>query len=668
MAYAKVKKHLKIWTKKKAALYVRVSTRYQVDKDSLPFQRKKLKEYCKFLGLEDYVIFEDDGYSAKNTERPHFQEMMSRVRSGEFSHLIVWKVDRVSRNLLDFAAMYQELKDHKVTFISMNEQFDTSTAIGEAMLKIILIFAELERNMTSERVTGIMLDRAEQGLWNGARMPVGYRWNNETKFPEPDPEEMKIVQLIFDKYEEWKSSIKIARYLNNNNFKSKRGGQWTSKLIHDIIRNPFYIGTYRYNLRESGRGPLKPESEWIVRENNHPAIIDKAQFDRCNKIMDQNGSSRDTSDLRARKYVHTFSGHLVCGKCGANMIASKDRARANGWRPSMYRCAQRSRMLDCDNSRTINESYIGPFIFNYIANLARVQKNFKNITTVEKLERELLKGETFDGVAGILPEGLNLTFQALSFRQVGNGTYIPDIDFLGNSDGASDHNQIELLKSEIEKSKNAVTRLTDVYLFDPDSMTKEEFATKKKELAKKIEGMERQLADLLDDSGNDDLADMSFIKKASAFLVAQRIVSKSFVDYVGMAQELDNEILKDFIDQIVDQIVVLDGRVQSITFINGLKHEFRYATPAELPVCQKCGGHIGSTCGCRTRTFDFSGKRYRRIKVGDPRDMLHGKKNPVCPECFAQEGRWHHWNCKVETCPICGGRLAECEHGPNGKN
>lgn len=90
-------------------------------------------------------------------------------------------------------------------------------------------------------------------------------------------------------------------------------------------------------------------------------------------------------------------------------------------------------------------------------------------------------------------------------------------------------------------------------------MTKEEFATKKKELAKKIEGMERQLADLLDDSGNDDLADMSFIKKASAFLVAQRIVSKSFVDYVGMAQELDNEILKDFIDQIVDQIVVLDA-------------------------------------------------------------------------------------------------------------
>ena len=363
MAYTKGKnKTIKLWTSKKAALYVRVSTRYQVDKDSLPFQRKKLKEYCKFLEINDYVIFEDDGYSAKNTDRPRFQEMMSRIRSGEFSHVIVWKVDRVSRNLLDFAAMYQELKDHKVTFISMNEQFDTSTAIGEAMLKIILIFAELERNMTSERVTGIMLDRAEQGLWNGARMPVGYRWNEQTKFPEPDPEEVKIVQLIFDRYEEWRSSIKIARFLNNNIFKSKRGGEWTSRLFYDIIRNPFYIGTYRYNMRESGRGPLKPESEWVIRENNHPGIISKEQFDRCNKIMDENAARRDTSDMRARKFVHTFSGHLICSECGSNMIACKDHARANGWRPSIYRCAKRSRMMTCDNSKTVNEVYLGSFV------------------------------------------------------------------------------------------------------------------------------------------------------------------------------------------------------------------------------------------------------------------------------------------------------------------
>ena len=171
--------------RQKAALYVRVSTRYQIDKDSLPFQRKKLKEYCKLLEIDKYEIFEDDGYSAKNTDRPRFQEMMEHIRAGNFSHLIVWKVDRISRNLLDFSTMYKELKDHHVTFISMNEQFDTSTAIGEAMLKIILIFAELERNMTSERVTGIMLDRAENGLWNGGLPPLGYKTDPEKQILIP---------------------------------------------------------------------------------------------------------------------------------------------------------------------------------------------------------------------------------------------------------------------------------------------------------------------------------------------------------------------------------------------------------------------------------------------------------------------------------------------------
>ena len=666
MAYQKKKKIVRFWTKQKAALYVRVSTRYQVDKDSLPFQRKKLKEYCNLLGIEDFVIFEDDGYSAKNTDRPRFQEMMNRVRNGEFSHLIVWKVDRVSRNLLDFAAMYEELKDHKVTFISMNEQFDTSTAIGEAMLKIILIFAELERNMTSERVTGIMLDRAESGLWNGARMPVGYRWNPEIKFPEIDPEESNTVQFIFDEYERVRSCLKIARHLNNNKIKSKRGGEWTSKLIHDIIRNPFYIGTYRYNLRESGRGALKPESEWIIRENNHDGIISKEQFDRCNHIMDINGTSRDTSAQRDTKFVHIFSGHLSCGKCGANMIATKDRARMNGYRPSIYRCARRSRMMDCDNSKTANEIFLGSFVFNYVANLARIQKNFKKIKSPKVLASELLKGEEFDDIISINQEAIEKTFNALSFHSVGKGSYLPDTGVSEDAADISTLEQIGLLKRERDKCKTAIERLTDVYLYDPDSMSKEEFAKKKKELTNKIVAIEEQLdAAKSSGSGTEALADVSFVKKASAFLVAQKIASKNHVDFADLAYNLDNEILKDFVDQVVDQIVFLDGRVKSIRFANGLEHVFEYKPLPEVRYCQKCGGRVGSTCGCRTRTFSFGGKSFRRIKVGDPGDAYEGKKNPVCPDCGAQEGRWHHWECKVETCPICGDKLAACEHGPN---
>ncbi|MBR4419721.1 MAG: recombinase family protein, partial [Clostridia bacterium] len=96
---------------KKAALYIRVSTNHQIDKDSLPVQRKDLINYAEvMLGISDYEIFEDAGYSGKNVERPAYQDMMRRCRQGEFSHILVWKIDRISRNLVDFASMYEELK------------------------------------------------------------------------------------------------------------------------------------------------------------------------------------------------------------------------------------------------------------------------------------------------------------------------------------------------------------------------------------------------------------------------------------------------------------------------------------------------------------------------------------------------------------------------------
>lgn len=166
----------------KVAIYIRVSTHWQIDKDSLQVQRRELIVYAEMvLGIKDYVIFEDPGYSAKNTDRPDYQNMMARLRSGEFTHLLVWKIDRISRNLLDFASMYAELKSLGITFVSKNEQFDTSTAIGEAMLKIILVFAELERQMTAERVTAVMISRANNGQWNGGRIPYVYDYNKDSK-------------------------------------------------------------------------------------------------------------------------------------------------------------------------------------------------------------------------------------------------------------------------------------------------------------------------------------------------------------------------------------------------------------------------------------------------------------------------------------------------------
>ena len=209
---------------KKVAIYIRVSTMYQVDKDSLPMQRKDLIAYAELiLGINEYEIFEDAGYSGKNTDRPAFQDMMYRIRNGEFSHVLVWKIDRISRNLLDFAEMYEELQELRVVFVSKNEQFDTSTAIGEAMLKIILVFAELERNMTSERVTAAMISRASNGQWNGGRIPFGYDYDPESGEFSIREDEAQVCRILKDDYMENKSLTHTSRLLNERGYKTRAG-------------------------------------------------------------------------------------------------------------------------------------------------------------------------------------------------------------------------------------------------------------------------------------------------------------------------------------------------------------------------------------------------------------------------------------------------------------
>lgn len=272
---------------KKAAIYIRVSTHWQIDKDSLKVQRRELIAYVELvLGITDYEVFEDPGYSAKNTDRPDYQAMMERIRTGEFTHLVVWKIDRISRNLLDFAYMYDELKRLGVTFVSKNEQFDTSTAIGEAMLKIILVFAELERNMTSERVTAVMLSRANNGQWNGGRVPYGYSWDKESGTFAVVEQEAKVANRMAELYEQYQSLLYVVKYMNDAGITTRNGKAWTPTAVRKILTNPWNIGHYVYNVHSGGKGTEKrSEDEWITVENHHPAILDERLFYRINSCL-----------------------------------------------------------------------------------------------------------------------------------------------------------------------------------------------------------------------------------------------------------------------------------------------------------------------------------------------------------------------------------------------
>lgn len=552
---------------KKAALYVRVSTLHQIDKDSLPFQRQELTNYAKYaLNIEDVEIFEDAGYSAKNTDRPKYQQMMQRIRNGEFTHLIVWKIDRISRNLKDFSEMYEELKECKVTFVSKNEQFDTSTAMGEAMLKIILVFAELERKLTAERVFSIMLSRAEKGLWNGATVPLGFVWSEEKKFPVEDPEEVAIVRHIYNLYEQTRSTLKVAYQLNENGVKTKRGGQWTAKTVRDILRNPFYIGTYRYNMRESaGSRRLKNKDEWIVVEDNHPAIIDKAQYKRVNQLLSDN--YRGLTDIqRADIHQHIFSKMIYCGNCEAMLTSGLDTARKDGYRPSRYTCITSGGTKRCSNY--VSDIIIGPFIFNYVSNLIRLQERITPKHSTRDMERALLRGNAFIDVVGIDNDGLKETYFALT-----NGMPGQEYSLVVDDGNLVSNLEVERLQREKAKYEKALTRLEDLYLFGEDGISQKDYIFKKRDIQAKLEEIEKGIEDL---QKKDVITSDAFIDNARHFLITKEMQQTRNVDYRELDALVGREALSDFIHTIIDRIVVVDKRVQSITFRNGITHTFAY--------------------------------------------------------------------------------------------
>lgn len=547
----------------KAALYVRVSTMHQIDKDSLPFQKQELSDYSKYvLKINDFVIFEDAGFSGKNTERPKYQEMMSRVRAGEFSHLIVWKIDRISRNLLDFTAMFEELKKLNVTFISRNEQFDTSSAMGEAMLKIVLVFAELERKMAAERVTSIMMSRAEKGKWNGANVPLGYKWSDEKKFPIPYEQEADTVRLIYSLYSSMKSSNAVANELAERGLKTKRGGKWGSKRITDVIRNPFYKGTYRYNYRESARGAIKPESEWIIIDDNHDAIINKDLWEKCNFIMDKN-AERNSASLRRNSHVHVFSGLLYCSECGEKFIVSPGRARKDGYRPSRYRCKDASTGRGC-HAKMITDIVLGPFVINLIANIMNVFYDIDKYRSAKAIEKDLLKGEAFIGVS--IKNGLDDLYTVLKKAQNVNipFAYVDDIDTGDDTSKLS-------AEREIKKITRALERLDDLYLFDDIAMSEKDYILKKKKLVDQLDSNKSKLMTL---SKSSMTSKDSLITLSSTFLMTSELKSHSYIDYKELCSCIGKTVIKEFVNSIIERIVIVDGHVGEVVFLNGVVIEF----------------------------------------------------------------------------------------------
>lgn len=229
------------------AIYVRQS----VDKkDSISIESQI--EACKLKltvdELKNTEVFSDKGFSGKSTvNRPEFQRMMEIIRDNAIAKLIVYKVDRISRSMLDFLNMQNEFNQHNVKFISCKEDFDTSTATGKMMLNLLMMFAEMERETIQKRITDNYYARGEKGFYLGGYAPLGFKkiettlLGKKTYMFEIIPEESELIKEIYNLYNSGKSLGEITRFLNNNNYKTRRNGHWNNNTVSRILSNPVYV-------------------------------------------------------------------------------------------------------------------------------------------------------------------------------------------------------------------------------------------------------------------------------------------------------------------------------------------------------------------------------------------------------------------------------------------
>lgn len=557
----------------RAAIYLRVSTSYQADRDSLPMQRKDLVGYCEYaLNISDYTVFEDAGYSGKNTDRPAFQKMMMQIRNGMYSHLLVWKIDRISRNLLDFAQMYEELKTLGVTFISRNEQFDTSTAMGEAMLKMVLIFAELERKTTAERVTATMISRANDGTWNGGRVPFGYDYNKETQTFSINGDESYIVLQMYDLYEKTDSLVRTARELNKLGYVSRQHNPFSPVSIWIILRNPWYVGTYRYNYYKiPGRRAVKEESEWVVIENHHSPLVSKERFDHVQKMLDSNARYRNTPGRSSKqKNVNIFSGLIWCSCCGAAFTASPGKLHASGYRPTKYGCPNVRKTKTC-NAKYTSDPVIGEFLLNFILNVINAQKGFEKINSPADLESRLLRGDAFRDVAKIDSASVAALYEMLSSFSPADSVLLKKPTIKKNLDP-----ELRKLRADKRKTERALTRLDHIYLYSNKQMSDKEYLVKKNDLMTDLKELDKSIGLLTSESWAQSLSDDDFLEQASNFIISQRLQEREYIYFQGLAESTDPAVLRAFFVSIIDSVRMRSGLVETLTFKNGISHTFTY--------------------------------------------------------------------------------------------
>ncbi len=312
----------------KVALYVRVSTLSQLEEGySIEEQKAKLESYCDIKDWHIYKVYTDGGFSGSTTERPALEQLIKDAQSKLFDTVLVYKLDRLSRSQKDTLYLIEDIfLKNNIEFVSLLENFDTSTPFGRAVIGLLSVFAQLEREQIKERMQLGKLGRAKAGksmMW--AKTSYGYNYDKETGSMTVNEYEALAVKEIFTSYLAGMSITKLRDKINDEYPKQPA---WSYRTIRGILANPVYCGLNQYK-GQTFQGTHKP-------------IISLADFEQTQReLAKRQQTAKELSNPRPFQAKYMLSGLAQCGYCHAPLKVILGQKRKDGTRFKRYECYQR---------------------------------------------------------------------------------------------------------------------------------------------------------------------------------------------------------------------------------------------------------------------------------------------------------------------------------------
>ena len=330
--------HKVVQPKVRCAIYTRKSTDENLDSDfnSLDAQRESAENFIKaqinqgWVALQDR--YDDGAYSGGNLERPALKRLMRDIDAGKVDTIIVYKIDRLSRSLLDFAKLIEVFEEKNVSLVAVTQQINTSDSSGRLMLNILLSFAQFEREVITERIRDKVAAAKRHGKWMGGTPPLGYDIDREKKKLIVNTDEAVKVRWIFRRYVILGSTLTLTKELNERGWttkswrtvrgKERKGTIWNKGHIYRMLNNPLYIGLVRHKDKTF--------------PGEHDAIIEKSLWDEAHAILHDNDPGNRN---RSKGETHSMlKGLIRCGHCDASMGVTSTRKKGRMYR--YYLCVK----------------------------------------------------------------------------------------------------------------------------------------------------------------------------------------------------------------------------------------------------------------------------------------------------------------------------------------